>query len=213
MSCGNSVIRASLSHANPMNNGVTMYRMIVLLALLLAMPGTAAAYFDAGDPEAMKTFNSPEFRQKIQDRFGTCVIALCDQMVKLTCPATGKPQTHYLDLGLNTLASGAVAAWDQCMTIKKFSGEPADIFTSTKIKLKFGNGCAVKERCADMYYVDCDSAADGPAYYLNNALEQIGTGGGFCMGGHCTGAPDMWKSCVSEVTAELKDKMSAAANK
>ncbi len=66
---------------------------------------------------------------------------------------------------------------------------------SAKIKTKYGTNCKITDRCDGMLYVDCNSAADGPAYFLDKDLNVIGTSGGLCMGGNCTGAPDAWKIC------------------
>ena len=68
------------------------------------------------------------------------------------------------------------------------------------VKKKYGSECTITERCDDMIYIDCGAAVDGPAYYLDSALEVIGTSGGLCMRG-CTGAPDVWKQCVKRNSA------------
>lgn len=65
-----------------------------------------------------------------------------------------------------------------------------------QVKAKYGKDCKVTERCGTMMYVDCGAAVDGPAYYLNSSLEVIGTSGGLCMGGRCSGAPKEWMSCT-----------------
>jgi hypothetical protein len=66
-----------------------------------------------------------------------------------------------------------------------------------RIKAKFGTECKVQESCRDMMYVDCNAAADGPAYYVTTGrLEVIGTSGGLCMAGHCSGAPKEWQECI-----------------
>lgn len=64
-----------------------------------------------------------------------------------------------------------------------------------KIRVKYGEQCEIKDRCGDMVYVDCNAAVDGPAYYLDKNLEVIGTSGGLCMGGNCSGAPKEWTEC------------------
>jgi hypothetical protein len=65
----------------------------------------------------------------------------------------------------------------------------------SKIKEKFGQECKITDHCDDMIFVDCNSPADGPAYYLDKDLNVIGESGGLCMGGHCSGAPKEWLSC------------------
>jgi hypothetical protein len=55
--------------------------------------------------------------------------------------------------------------------------------------------CRARLRCGDLLLIDCNSVADGPAYYVNwktHAL--VGTSGGLCKSGVCTGAPKEW-SC------------------
>ncbi|HNQ92559.1 MAG TPA: hypothetical protein PKI93_06470 [Alphaproteobacteria bacterium] len=64
-----------------------------------------------------------------------------------------------------------------------------------QVKAKYGSECHVVSRCGDMMYVDCGAAWDGPAYYLDKDLEVIGTSGGLCMGGNCSGAPKEWTEC------------------
>lgn len=55
-------------------------------------------------------------------------------------------------------------------------------------------GCQFVQECGDLLLVDCDSAADGPAYYVNQkTVEILATCGGACMKG-CTGCPPKeWK--------------------
>lgn len=64
-----------------------------------------------------------------------------------------------------------------------------------QVKIKYGSDCKIVRTCGDMMYVDCNAAADGPAYYLDGNLDVIGTSGGLCMGGHCSGAPKEWTEC------------------
>lgn len=71
------------------------------------------------------------------------------------------------------------------------------------IKRKFGDNCKITDSCADMVYVDCNAAADGPAYFLDKNLETIGTSGGFCMSGQCSGAPAEWTECQKESPTAL----------
>ena len=68
-------------------------------------------------------------------------------------------------------------------------------YSDLKIKQKFGQECKITEKCDDMIYVDCNAAADGPAYYLDKNLNVIGESGGLCMRGKCSGAPKEWFDC------------------
>ncbi len=72
------------------------------------------------------------------------------------------------------------------------------VFTSdmAQVKIKFGEECEISETCRDMMYVDCGAVEDGPAYYINDSLEVIGTSGGFCMTS-CSGSPKEWTECVA----------------
>lgn len=70
-----------------------------------------------------------------------------------------------------------------------------------EIKEKFGQDCVIKQTCDDMMFVDCDSAEDGPAYFLDKNLQVIGTSGGFCMT-KCSGAPQRWVDCPTKKEAE-----------
>ena len=69
-------------------------------------------------------------------------------------------------------------------------------YPDLKIKQKFGQDCKITEKCGDMIYVDCNAAADGPAYYLDKNLNVIGESGGLCMRGKCSGAPKEWNTCM-----------------
>ncbi len=73
----------------------------------------------------------------------------------------------------------------------------AAIGSTVQVKVKYGQNCEIEERCADMMYVDCGAATDGPAYFLDGAFEVIGTSGGLCMMGNCSGAPEEWERCVA----------------
>ncbi|MAH05937.1 MAG: hypothetical protein CL561_10300 [Alphaproteobacteria bacterium] len=75
----------------------------------------------------------------------------------------------------------------------------ADYLKSLKIKKAYGKACKITERCDDMVYVDCNAAADGPAYYLDKDLKIIGTSGGLCMMG-CSAAPEAWQNCQNKKT-------------
>jgi ankyrin repeat protein len=58
-----------------------------------------------------------------------------------------------------------------------------------------GLGCKQLARCGDLVLVDCNSAADGPAYYLDQeASKLLATCGGACMGG-CKNCPPVEWTC------------------
>lgn len=58
-----------------------------------------------------------------------------------------------------------------------------------------GTPCKLIQECGDLLLVDCDSAADGPAYYLNQKTSRLlATCGGACMSG-CTGCPPEEWTC------------------
>lgn len=63
------------------------------------------------------------------------------------------------------------------------------------IKDRFGDGCELSETCGELIGVDCDSAADGPYYYVQKMSGRIiSTCGGFCWSGNCRGCPPRaWK--------------------
>lgn len=72
--------------------------------------------------------------------------------------------------------------------------------SESKIKETFGENCVVQEKCGDMMYVDCNSAADGPAYYVRKGtLEILAKAGGFCMmANSCSGPPTEWTQCTTK---------------
>jgi hypothetical protein len=56
-----------------------------------------------------------------------------------------------------------------------------------------GMNCKWIQQCGELIYVDCNSAADGPAYYLNLASGQrLATCGGACMAGCKNCPPKEW---------------------
>jgi hypothetical protein len=56
--------------------------------------------------------------------------------------------------------------------------------------------CKLAGECGALIYVDCNSAADGPAYYLDQqASKLLATCGGACMRG-CTNCPPREWNCV-----------------
>ncbi len=61
--------------------------------------------------------------------------------------------------------------------------------------------CKLIQKCGEMIYVDCNSAADGPAYYINQARAQLlATCGGACMRG-CTNCPPKEWTCTCDASA------------
>jgi hypothetical protein len=59
-----------------------------------------------------------------------------------------------------------------------------------------GMKCKLAGECGVLIYVDCNSAADGPAYYLDQrASKLLATCGGACMRG-CTNCPPPEWTCV-----------------
>ena len=55
--------------------------------------------------------------------------------------------------------------------------------------------CTFIQECGDVILIDCNSAADGPAYYIDRrAAKLLATCGGACMGG-CTGCPPRAWTC------------------
>jgi hypothetical protein len=56
-------------------------------------------------------------------------------------------------------------------------------------------GCRVVQECGDLVLIDCNSAADGPAYYLDRkSANVLATCGGACMRG-CTDCPPKGWTC------------------
>ncbi|MEZ4451408.1 MAG: hypothetical protein R3B09_18150 [Nannocystaceae bacterium] len=73
---------------------------------------------------------------------------------------------------------------------------PDDPALAARVREKFGEGCRLERICGDMAGVDCNSAADGPYYYVRKAdLSTITTCGGACMGGGCTECPPKGWTC------------------
>jgi len=55
--------------------------------------------------------------------------------------------------------------------------------------------CSLAQQCGELILVDCNSAADGPAYYIDQrASKLLATCGGACMHG-CTGCPPPEWTC------------------
>jgi hypothetical protein len=56
--------------------------------------------------------------------------------------------------------------------------------------------CKFIQECGDVILIDCNSAADGPAYYIDRrAARLLATCGGACMRG-CTGCPPKAWTCA-----------------
>lgn len=67
-----------------------------------------------------------------------------------------------------------------------------------KVKEKWPN-CDVDRVCGSLVYLDCGSAMDGPAYYINGKnFEILATCGGACMNPDepCDCPPAAWKQCT-----------------
>jgi hypothetical protein len=67
-----------------------------------------------------------------------------------------------------------------------------------KVKEKWPN-CDVDRVCGNLVYLDCGSAMDGPAYYINGkTFEVLSTCGGVCMNPDepCDCPPAAWKKCT-----------------
>ena len=73
----------------------------------------------------------------------------------------------------------------------------------TLIREKYQKNCKIVETCEDMFYVDCNSIADGPAYYLNSKLEVIGVAGGLYMKDKPSGPPKEWSICMARKNKEV----------
>lgn len=62
---------------------------------------------------------------------------------------------------------------------------PSDSQDSNSIgvdPLYYGDNCVLLEMCGELASIDCNSAADGPLYYVKvQTKEIVGYCGGFCM--------------------------------
>jgi hypothetical protein len=72
-----------------------------------------------------------------------------------------------------------------------YSGEEVAVLSDAEVKEKYGQRCEIIDTCGDIIHVDCMSAADGPAYYIQGE-EILMNCGGACMMG--AGEPDS-KQC------------------
>lgn len=60
---------------------------------------------------------------------------------------------------------------------------------------KYGLNCRVERICGDLVGIDCDSAVDGPYYYVDKKTGNIiSKCGGYCMVG-CTNCPPKEWTC------------------
>jgi hypothetical protein len=60
------------------------------------------------------------------------------------------------------------------------------------IERRFGERCKLERTCGPLYGIDCQSAVDGPYYYVrvrSDGFHEITVCGGACMGGRCTNCP------------------------
>lgn len=61
---------------------------------------------------------------------------------------------------------------------------------------KYGDACVYQQSCGNLAAIDCNSAADGPLYYVNKTTKEIvAKCGGFCMAGGCTHCPPKEWTC------------------
>jgi hypothetical protein len=57
--------------------------------------------------------------------------------------------------------------------------------------------CRLERECGDLLGVDCDSAVDGPYWYVRkDDLSVVAGCGGLCMKGHCTNCPPKEWTCA-----------------
>lgn len=160
------------------------------------------AYDSFDDKSFAQKIYSQDFAKTYKSKFGErCWIGgYCGNMFELNC---GNSIRYFLNFDLTSIdpncsndCDTGPRSWSTCLKIKNYKGDIPTTETQSMIKNKYGANCQVKETCANMSYVDCNSAADGPAYYLDYKFEIIGTSGGLCMGGRCSGAPKEWETCT-----------------
>lgn len=69
---------------------------------------------------------------------------------------------------------------------------------AARIKQQFGERCRHERACGDLIGVDCESAVDGPYYYVRrDSLEIVSRCGGFCRGNDCTECPPKGWTCAT----------------
>jgi hypothetical protein len=67
---------------------------------------------------------------------------------------------------------------------------------TARIQRDFGERCRYERSCGELVGVDCDSAVDGPYYYVHReTLAVVSTCGGACMSGSCTNCPPSVWTC------------------
>jgi len=71
---------------------------------------------------------------------------------------------------------------------------PADL--AARITATFGARCKLQKTCGALLGIDCNSAADGPYFYVRaDSLEKVSVCGGACMRGRCTNCPPAEWTC------------------
>lgn len=106
-------------------------------------------------------------------------------------PAPAKPTPAEEDNG--GFADPKTAADEPPRTAPK---PPADPALAARIKERFGERCTHERSCGDLLGIDCQSAADGPYYYVQRRdLKTVATCGGACMTGQCTDCPPKAWTC------------------
>ncbi|HEY0135180.1 MAG TPA: hypothetical protein VGB85_13925 [Nannocystis sp.] len=78
-------------------------------------------------------------------------------------------------------------------TPPKTAEDPA---LAAKITKQFGERCKLERSCGDLLGVDCQSAVDGPYYYVQRRdLKTVATCGGACRRTGCTDCPPKAWTC------------------
>jgi hypothetical protein len=74
-------------------------------------------------------------------------------------------------------------------------GGPPDPELVARITQTFGERCKYERACGELVGIDCDSAVDGPYYYVQRSdLKTVSTCGGACRSG-CTDCPPKAWTC------------------
>jgi hypothetical protein len=67
---------------------------------------------------------------------------------------------------------------------------------SVSVPFKYGVDCKIESVCNNLVGVDCNSAADGPYYYIKRDTgELVARCGGYCDGRDCTNCPPKEWTC------------------
>lgn len=183
-----------------------------LLVFVCGLGSSAYAFDEAVPPAFANKLYSTEFSKQLEAKFGeSCSPRYCENMLQIVCFGGKTRGKYYVNEALEPFDASCPGAcenepkaWNQCMQVKSYKGEPAGLISSAKVKLKYGSRCSIEQTCDEMFYVDCGAAADGPAYYLDEYLSVIGTSGGLCMAGNCSGPPPQWKKCTRAANEKLK---------